>query len=199
MVKLEKILGVIISSIMMLMLLFLLPLGALLLTLSVLILILLHSVFGFALFNKIPLKNLGKKEAYKGVSTMRIIGSIGAGFALMTLVVGILFVFLRWPFGYVNLTNGLVMAGIVLLISIIKIGTTKNDASFYKRMIIRVGIISFIGFLLRFTPTETLFELKCHGCPESYIEAEKALMKDPENPELIKKADEESEKYYQQQ
>lgn len=198
MAKFEKILGAIIAIIMLLKLFIRFPFGALVLVFSVFILMLLYFVLGFALFNNIPLKKIGKKEAYKGVSTMRIIGSIGAGFALLTLVVGIIFVFMFWPYGYVNLTNGLVMSGIVLLISIIKIGTTKNDASFYKRMIIRVGIISAVGFLLRFTPTETLFEATCHDCPASYIEAEKAMMNDPENPELIKKADEEREKYYEQ-
>ncbi|QHI39331.1 hypothetical protein IMCC3317_47410 [Kordia antarctica] len=199
MTKLEKTVGIIISMLMLSMLVIAIPFSNMLLTLSVLVLFLVYFFLGFWLFNNIPLTKIGNKEARSGISTMRIIGSICAGFALATTVIGILFVFMRWPYGHDNLSNGLKMLGVVLLISTIKIGITKAESSFYKRMILRVCIVGIVGLSLKMIPTVTLFEMKCHNCPEAYMEAEKALINDPDNLELQRKADEERRKMFEEE
>lgn len=199
MTKFEKVLGIIISTLMILMLLVAVPFGSMILSLSFVMLMLLYFFLGFWLFNNIPLTKIGNKEARSGISTMRIIGSIFVGFALTTTIMGIFFVFMRWPYGHDNLSNGLKMLGVVLLISIIKIGITKAASSFYKRMILRVCIIGIVGLSLKMIPTVTLFEIKCHGCTESYIKAEKELINDPDNPVLQRKADEEHRKMFEQE
>ncbi len=189
--KFEKILGGLSILLMLLILVFPVPFGLELFTLSMLLLSLCYFFGGFLLFNSIGLKNIGNRKAYEGVKSMRIIGSVLTGFVLSVLVIGILFVYMLWPFGYANLQTGLIMTGIVLIVSIMKNGSTTNDASFYKRMILRVCIIGAVGMILRIIPAETFFEARCSNCPESYIEAQKASIKDPTNKELADKADKE--------
>lgn len=192
----EKILGGLSILLMLLMLIFPLPYGSELFTISMVLLSLCYFFAGFLLFNAIELKNIGNKKAYEGIKPMRIIGSFLAGFALSVLVIAILFVYMLWPYGYANLQIGLIMIGIVLIVSIMKKGNTKNDRSLYKRMIIRICIIGTVGMILRIIPAETLFEMRCYNCTASYIEAQKAAIKDPTNRELVEKADEERMKMY---
>ena len=187
--KIEKILGFSVIGFMLIQLLYSLPFASELISLFTILLVCIYFNFSFALLNGISFRNMFKKESYKGISTWRIIGTIGAGFALSITIIGILFVYQRWPFGYINLQNGLVMLGIVLIVIVLKKSLSFHEI--YTYILVRIGIVGLIGLCLLCIPTETLFEMKCHNCSEAYMEAEKALMKDPDNRELQRKADEE--------
>jgi hypothetical protein len=187
--KIEKIIGISVIVLMLIRLVYNFPFSSQLIVFPTLFLMLLYFFFSFALLNSISFRKMFKKVSYKGISTWRIIGSIGVGFALLTTITGILFVFQRWPFGYVNLKNGLIMLGVILIVIILKASLSFHK--FYTYVILRICIVGLIGIALLCLPTATLFEMKCSTCPESYIEAEKALMNDPDNIELQRKADEE--------
>ncbi len=184
--KTEKILSITVLTFMIIRLLVSYPYSSILIVLPTMLLLFIYLVFSFALLNDISFRKVFKKESYKGISTWRIIGSIGTGWALFTTITGILFVYQRWPYGYVNLQNGLVFLGIILIVIILKRGLSFHQ--FYTNVMLRIGIVGLIGLMLLYTPAETLLEMKCHNCSESYLEAEKALLKDPDNRELQEKA-----------
>jgi len=187
--KIEKILGFSVIAFMIIRLFISFPFSSILIVFPTIFLMLLYSIFSFVLLNGISFRKMFKKEAYKGISAWRIIGTIGTGFALLTTITGILFVYQRWPFGYVNLQNGLVMLSVVLIVIVLK--KSLSFHKIYTYILVRIGIVGLIGLSLMCIPTLTLFEMKCHDCTEAYIEAEKALIKDPDNRELQIKADEE--------
>lgn len=187
--KIEKILGIAIITLMVIRLFIAFPYNSMLIVLLTLLLTCIYSALSFALLNGIPFRKMFTRESYKEVSTWRLIGAIGTGWALSIAIVGILFVFQSWPYGYINLQNGLILLGIILIVIVLKKGVSFHQ--FYTYLLLRIGIVGFIGLLLLYTPAETLFEIKCHDCPASFIEAEKAYLKDPNNRELEEKAYEE--------
>lgn len=146
---------------------------------------------GFALLNNIRLRNIFKKDAYKRIGAIRIIGAIGTGLFLSLTCIYSLFKFMQWPYGNAGLMISLVSLLIPSVIFIIKYITTRN--SFYKNFLYRILIIGGIGSLFLFTSSEKLLELKFRDYPD-YIEAEKNSMRDPSNKELLEKADEERNK-----
>jgi NAD/NADP transhydrogenase beta subunit len=106
----------------------------------------LYFYLGFALFNNISLRQIPKRESYKKISTLRIIGAIGAGLALSQTAIGILFTLLRWP-GANNLLQigliGLVLTGVL---GAIKFSQTK--ATFYPDLLKRVVFSGVFGLIL---------------------------------------------------
>ncbi|WP_046756057.1 hypothetical protein [Kordia jejudonensis] len=184
--KLEKILAVTIIAFMVLRLFTAFPYSSMILTLSTLLLVLLYTTFGFALLNGISFRSFLKKESFKGISIWRMIGIIGTGWVLSIVIIGILFVFQRWPYGYINLQNGLIFTGIIVIVIVLKKGISFHKV--YSYILLRIGITGLIGLFLLYLPQETLLEMQCKDCSTSYLEAEKALLKDPNNKELQEKA-----------
>lgn len=163
-------------------------------TIIILCLLLLSSLYfgiSFALLNNIRLRNVFKKESYKGISTVRIIGTIGAGIALSFIVIGILFKFYSWPFRNQHLIIGLSLLAIIAIPAIIKFITTNG--LFYRNLLIRFFIIGSIGFIFLQVSSEELIEIKFRKYPD-YVEAKKALLKDPQNEVLNQKVQEEWER-----
>jgi hypothetical protein len=179
----EIILGTAIILLMLSRLYFIYPLASLLISILTLFLAVLYLFLSFVLLNQIRLRNLFKKSAFSNISTLRIIGTIGTGFVLSIITINILFVFQRWPYGRINLLIGLI--GIIPIIAFVIFKLVKKNTPFYKALIIRLAIISFIGLVLFFTKSETLLEMKFRDFPE-YVEAEKNVMEDPSNLELQK-------------
>ncbi|EPR72095.1 hypothetical protein ADIWIN_2934 [Winogradskyella psychrotolerans RS-3] len=173
--------GLAILLLMVLRLCFTYPYAALLITLLTLLLSILYFVFSFGLLNQIRFRNLFKKESYKDISILRLIGAIGTGLILSILPISILFKFQGWPYGNIILLIGLVSLLPIIAIVIFKFFTHKNR--FYKTLLIHLSIISAVGILFFFIKPETLLELKFRDSPE-YVEAVKNEMKDPENLEL---------------
>lgn len=187
--KVEKILGFSVIAFMIIRLFIDFPFSSVLIVFPTIFLMFLYFVFSFVLLNGISFRKMFKKESYNGISTWRIIGTIGTGFALLTTITGILFVYQRWSYGYANLQNGLVMLGIVLIVIVLK--KSLSFHAVYTYILIRIGIVGFVGLSLLCLPAETLLEMKCHDCSTAYLEAEKALLKDPDNRELQEKVYEE--------
>lgn len=160
----------------------------------ILCLLLLSSLYfalGFALFNNIRLRNIFKKESYKGISTLRIIGTIGAGIALSIIVIGVQFKFYSWPFRNQHLIIGLSLLAIITIPVIIKFITTNG--LFYRNLLIRFFIIGSVGFIFLQVSSEELIEIKFRKYPD-YVEAKKALLKDSQNEALNQKVQEEWER-----
>lgn len=189
----EKVLGGLTIVSMMCRLLFTYPFSALLITLSCLFLSLLYFLFGFALLNSISFRDILKKESYKDISALRILLAISTGFALSSLIIFILFKFQIWPFGNIGLRICLLWLLIIVAAVAIKYLNSKNR--FYSHFLIRLFTVGIYGGLLYFIPSESLLEMKYKDFP-NYVEAEKALMKDPENIHLLERANQERQKMH---
>jgi hypothetical protein len=149
--------------------------------LTLLILSTLYFYFGFALFNNIRLRQIFKKDSYRDISSLRILGAVGAGLALSSATNGIMFKFQSWPGADFILGAGLVGLFIVTTIGIIKY--SKNKSDYYYGILKRTVIIGGIGLILMFMPKTTWIEIKYRNQPE-YVEALKNAIAVPDNKEL---------------
>jgi len=149
---------------------------------------------GFAFFNNIRLRSIFKKESYKGVGTLRIVGALGAGFAISTTAIGILFKFQSWPGVEFTLGAGLAGLFIVTVIGLIKFA--KNKSAFYTKIFKRVAIFGVLGILLLAIPAASWVELKYRNHPD-YVEAYKKSLADPDNEELRNNLEAERQKMKQ--
>jgi len=119
------------------------PGGSILATISLTLLTGFYFYFGFAFFNNIRLKNILNGNSYQGISVLRIIGSIGAGWGLAILCLGILFNVQHYPGEKIMLSVGLIAVFVVAIIALIKLFRSKSD--FYKMIVLRIGYIGGIG------------------------------------------------------
>lgn len=103
-----------------------------------------YYIFGFAVFNNIPLSKLTKKESYQLIEIKRIVLSIISGWAFSTIIVGIIFKLFDWGFGDTIIIIGLIVNLASLTYSIFKY--ISNKSPFYLGLIIR-GMI-YGGFSL---------------------------------------------------
>lgn len=159
-----------------------LPGGNMLLILSLCFLSILYFYFGFALLNGISLRKVFKKSSYIGISSMRIVGAIGVGISLSTLIIGVLFKLMSWPGSYFMLLIGLVFFGVFSAYALIKFFISKS--SFYFNILLRAFFFGSIGLLLLLLPSYTLSEIKYGKHHPAYVDALKALEADPTNVEL---------------
>ncbi len=157
------------------------PGSAALLVLTLLILSIIYFYFGFALFNDIRFRLIFKKDSYKGLSPLKIIGALAAGFVLSTTIQGIMFKFQSWPGADFILGAGLVGLSIVTIIGIIKF--LKNKSDFYMGILKRTIIVGGLGLILMVMPKTVWIEFKHRNHPE-YVKALKDAIADPENKKL---------------
>ncbi len=183
--KFEKILGIVILISLIMKFSFIIG-GDILTILSISLLILIYYPFGFAFFNQIRLRRVFKKDSYKGISGLRIIGAIGVGMGLSAICLGILFKLQHWPGSNINLLAGLVTTMIVLIIALIKYYKCKDN--YYKRIFKRIAIIGGLGLLLTVLPELTLEKIQFHNHPD-YIKAYEKHLNNPESKELKEKLD----------
>ena len=155
--KLEKILGIVILISLIMKFSFIMG-GDILAILSISLLTLIYYPFGFAFFNQIRLRRVFKKDSYKGISGLRIIGAIGVGMGLSPICLGILFKLQHWPGSNINIASGLVTTLIVLIIALIKFSKSKDN--YYKRIFKRIAIIGGLGLLLTVLPELTLEKIQ---------------------------------------
>jgi hypothetical protein len=180
----EKILGGLIIILMIIRLSFALPYFDIIITLLILVLSMMYFGLGFALMNNVRLRNVFKKDSYNGISTLRILGGIFTGLILSLITVYSLFKFQRWSFANEGLKISLYGLLPIIAIVIYKVVSSKN--SYYSNFLIRPVIIGVIGTFLYFLSTEKILEMQNRDFPK-YVEAEKELMKEPENKELQQK------------
>jgi hypothetical protein len=169
---------------------FWIPFAAMLLVLSFSGLSILYQWFSFALLNGIRLRNVGKKQSFSGISGRRIAISIVAGISFSIAVIGLMFKFMRWPNAHQMLLMGVIPLVVIGSISIIKFITTKDV--YYKKMLIRIGIIGGLSVAFMIAPY-FWFDLKYRDFPE-YRAAVKAANADPKNEALQHKEQEEHDK-----
>jgi hypothetical protein len=172
--------------------LFWIPLGSELLILSVCGLAMLYQFLSFALLTGIRLRNVGKKQSFAAVSGRRIAISIVAGISFSIALIGLLFKFMRWPNAHQMLLMGVVPLVVIGGISIIKLIST-NDA-YYKKMLIRIGIIAGLTIAFMIAPY-FWFDLKYRDYPD-YRAAVKAANANPNDAALQQKEDEEYDKAF---
>ncbi len=161
--------------------LLLIPGGGVLTVLTLSTLSMIYFYLGFALFNDIKLRRIFKKDSYKEISSLRILGAVVAGFALSMTTIGFMFKFQSWPGADFNLGAGLVGLLIVTIIGAIKY--SKNKSNYYIRIFKRTAILGGLGLILMLIPKTSWIELKYRNQPE-YVEALKKAMADPDNKEL---------------
>ena len=155
---------------------------------SILIVISLSTLYifyflSFIFLNGIRFRDIFKRESYKHTNAKRIIGAIGIGFALSTIIMGILFKLLFWTGADQQLIVGLPLAAFISIIAFIFY--LRNKIEYYRRIFRRVAIIGGFGLLLYLTPTNTLVDLYYRNDPE-YAELYKKVLSDPYNQELRK-------------
>ena len=155
--------------------------SGLLITLALLSLAIIYYLLSFAFFNNTPLKEIFKKQSYNGISVLRIIGTIGFGLSLSTVVVGILFVLQSWNGGRMYLLSGLITLLLCTIVAIFR--WIKNRSNSYNVLFSRAAIMGCIGLLLQLTPEMTLFKVLHRNHP-AYVEAVRNLKNDPNNEEL---------------
>ncbi len=98
--------------------------------------------FGFALLNNIPPNGIFKSGSYKGISPLRIFGSVLAGIALSWVPVAVLFRLGEYPMGGTLSLFAVTSTFLVLIILTILHITQKKKIHFEN--IIRFGIAFLI-------------------------------------------------------
>ncbi|MBZ9631405.1 hypothetical protein LB465_11495 [Salegentibacter sp. LM13S] len=115
-----------------------------------------YTYFSFAYFNHIPFKKILKKESYSGISKWRILGTVGLGFGLGIIILGVLFSLMDWPFNtYYSL--GIPILGIIGIISFVKYLSGRSDV--YSRILKRILVIGGVAVIFWLTPQENLNEM----------------------------------------
>jgi hypothetical protein len=180
MIKFEKILGII-ALIGLILKITLISGGSILLTFSLMTLACLYYPFGFALFNKIGLRKIFIKESYRGLSVLKVIGSIAAGTGLSVICIGILFKLQYWKGADTNLISGLGTTLIILVVTLNKYLKTKGEC--YIRILKRIVIIGIVGLILICLPDLTIVKFQFRNHPE-YIKAYELYKDNPNNEEL---------------
>lgn len=93
--------------------------AGILITVSALALSAVYLIFGFAFFNNVPVKKMFKKTAYSGVSAVKIIYAIFAGWTLAIIVYGVVFGMHNWPGTEIMLLNGIFMSLLLFIVSLV--------------------------------------------------------------------------------
>src|SRR5690606_37881527 len=150
---------------------------------SFVILSLMYFFLGFALFNNIGLRRLIKKQTFLDISSLRILGGVGAGFSLSLLLIGILFKVMFWPGSYTNLLIGTLLTCLVLLITLLKSRTT--GFTHYSKLIIRSIVLLIVGIPLLFISNQQIASIKYRQDPQ-YRNALINVMNEPENEQFQK-------------
>lgn len=188
--KIELIIGL--SSILSLVLnLLLVPGGGVLTVLTLSIYSMFYFALSFVLLNNIGLKSAFKKESYKGISTVRIIGSVATGIVLSITIIGILFKFQSYPGANLELINGL--AGMIIVLIVTQIRYIKTRNKFYIHVFKRLLIVGGFGLILILMPNGKLIDIKYRNHPE-YAKALKNVTADPFNKDFQDKLQVERQK-----
>ena len=158
--------------------------AGLVITVSILSIAIMYYFLGFALFNQIPLRAIFKKDSYKGKSTYRIIGAVGAGIGISMICNGILFKLQDWPFALSSLGWGLVLTSIILVIAIVKFFKTRSN--YYILIFKRIAVIGILGLILYFTPAMSIVKFQFRNHPD-YIKVYEQYANNPKDEMLRQK------------
>ncbi len=178
--KLEIIL-VIITLIALFMKYSLMPLGSSITSVTLILISLLYFPFGFAFLNKISLRKIFNKDAFKDVTSMRMIVSIGVGMSLSAIYIGILFKLNSWQGANSNLIAGLVTLAIILAIAMFRKVKLKEENNFF--MFSRIVILCILGIIFLISPNLPIERIR-YGNHPAYIKALEDYLNHPDNPKF---------------
>jgi hypothetical protein len=131
-------------------------------------------LFGYALFNGVPINKAFKKDSFKEISTKRIWGGVFAGTALGLLIVCVAFRLMHWKGSYIMSTNMLFLSSIILLICFVKL--PKYNDGYYPRILKQLVPAASVVFILLLIPSIKWVELKYRNYPY-YVKAMQELDK----------------------
>ena len=134
--------------------------------------------FGFAIYNDISFRQVFKNSTYQTISSLRVLGSVGAGFFTSLLIIGILFKVMFWPGSYTNLIFGIL--GLFIILVIVAIKKSKLNYNVYNKVINRSSILLLIALPLIFISNQALAKFKYRNDPE-YSKAMINTMDEPDN------------------
>jgi hypothetical protein len=163
------------------------PLSSVILFFSMLLLSCLYFYLGFTLFNNILLRKAFKSESYKGIKSTRIALSVGFGWGLSTLTVGILFYFLNYPLQRSFINVGIISTSIFLALILI---ISHREFKKQQGIIVRAAGAILIGIILIILPDYYLEKVQYRNHP-GYLDAMIKLEADPNNEKLIEEFEEE--------
>lgn len=147
---------------------------------------------GFALFNDVSLRSIGKAGSFKSVG--RLVGSIAAGVALSIVVIGVQFKFLILQGAGEMLVIGTTLLAIIAIVALAMfIIRYKGESSFYKGVFIRIIPALVIGFLSWQVSADCLIDIRYRDNPK-LAGLIKQSHKDPQNQKLIDQIQKELEK-----
>ena len=162
----------------------LMPGGSSIASISMILLSLIYFPFGFAFLNQIPLQKIFIKDAYKGMTSTRIICTIGAGLSFSAICLGILFKLNSWPGSNQDLIIGLVILVAILALALfrkIKLKYANNSL-----MLRRIVILSILGIIFLISPNLPIERIRFHDHPD-YIKACEDYLNNPQNQKLKEK------------
>ncbi|MFN0030939.1 MAG: hypothetical protein ACKVOR_02125 [Flavobacteriales bacterium] len=146
----------------------------------------LYYPFAFALLQNIKARHLFKKQAYVNITAASTVLAVLAGLALAILCVGLMFKWQFWSHSHSILNMGLVVTAIAALLIFILL--RKQPFALKRNFFRRASILFAFGLLFRFTPATTFADIIYHEQP-CYRDALKAVMANPNNPEVRKRWD----------
>lgn len=154
--------------------------GSVLLVFSLFVLSLLYLFLGFVVFNNIKFLRVFKGESYRGISALRIIYCVFAGFSISALLNGILFKLMYWPGGVINIFIGLLSCLAIVVAGLVKY--IKNKERIYQLIFIRFIPFILIGTILAFMSNVELVKIQYRNHP-AYVQAYVDYSNNPENQE----------------
>lgn len=101
---------------------------------------------GFFLLNRISFDQIFKRSSYEHISTLRIIGSIGASMFLSSLVFGILFKLMEYKASVNLMVIGLISVALVIIISLVKYQLGKDR--FYMNVVFKFAHWAVLGTII---------------------------------------------------
>ena len=156
MTKGEKILSIV-AVLAFILKILLVPGSGLLTVLSFTLLSILYFPLGFATLNGIPIYKIFQKKSYEGISTWRMIGTIGLGMSLSAIVIGLLFRLQSYPGAQMNLLIGVVLSFLIGIVALVRYMEKKSG--FYKNAMIKIAVLCVLGVVMFMTPHSKLFRL----------------------------------------
>lgn len=152
--------------------------------------------FGFAFLNNIRFRHIFKKESYNGMRPLRIIGTLGAGFSLSAVLMGIMYKIQSWPMAQTNLAVGMFFLIVVVIVGLPKYLSTKSD--YLKQVFKRAVIIGGLGLIFIVLPQTVWIDIEYRNHP-AYRDAFKRALAEPSNQALWDQVEQEKRKMLEEE
>jgi hypothetical protein len=158
-----------------------LPGGLLLTIISTSLFALFYFALGFAIFNRIELKQIFNKSAYQGLNVFKLLVGFLSGYGVSMWLMSLLFLVAEWPGARTIFYSAI---GIVVVAFIFGIIAHKSFYSTFQSLFLPrlVVLLILTGVAVNLTPLNRL--QRAYKDHPDYIEAVKASRQDPNNQEL---------------